>query len=64
MTILTLARLDLLADVLRRASDHQAGHEDGEDDEDQHAVEARADAADDDLAELHVDERDHAAQRR
>ena len=33
-------------------------------DEQQHAVEAGADAADDDLAELHVDQRDHAAERR
>ena len=60
---LDLPGLDLLADVLRRAPDHQAGDEHGDDDEDQHAVEAGADAADDDLAELHVDERDHAAER-
>ena len=33
-------------------------------DEQQHAVQARADAADDDLAELHIDQRNHAAQRR
>ena len=43
--------------------DHQAGDEHRDDDEQQHAVEAGADAADDDLAELHVDERDHAAER-
>ena len=55
--------LDFLADVFRRAADHQAGDEDREDDEQQHAVEAGADAADDDLAELHVDQRDHAAER-
>ena len=35
----------------------------GEDDEHQDAVEAGADAADDDLAELHVDQRDQAAER-
>ena len=34
-----------------------------EDDEQQHAVEAGADAADDDFAELDVDQRDHAAER-
>ena len=50
---LHLVRLDLLAEVLGRAADHQAGDEDGEDREHQHAVEARADAAEDDLAELH-----------
>ncbi len=60
---LDLLGLDLLAEVFRRAPDHQAGDEDREDDEDEHAVEARAHAADDDLAELHVDERDHAAER-
>ena len=32
-------------------------------DEEQHAVEAGADAADDDFAELDVDQRDHAAER-
>ena len=48
---LHLVRLDLLAEVLGRAADHQAGDEDREDDEDEHAVEARADAAEDDLAE-------------
>ena len=55
--------LDLLADIFRRAADHQAGDEDREDDEQQHAVQAGADAADDDLAELDVDQRDHAAER-
>ncbi len=44
---LDLARLDLLAQVLRRAADHQAGDEDGQQDEQQHPVEARADAAED-----------------
>ena len=33
------------------------------DGEEQHAVEAGADAAEDDLAELHVEQRDHAAER-
>src|SRR5712675_1929797 len=60
---LDLARLDLLADIFRGAADHQAGDEDREHHEQQHAVQARADAADDDFAELHVDQRDHAAKR-
>ena len=60
---LDLLGLDLLADIFRRAADHQAGDEDREDDEQQHAVDAGADAADDDLAELDVDQRDHAAER-
>ena len=34
------------------ATHHQAGHEHGDDDHEQHAVEARADAAEDDLAKL------------
>src|SRR3984957_838906 len=57
---LDLARLDLLADIFRGAADHQAGDEDRQHDEQQHAVKAGADAADDDLAELHVDQRNHA----
>src|SRR6185437_784865 len=61
---LDLAGLDLLADIFRRAADHQARHEDRQHHEQQHAIEAGADAADDDLAELHVDQRDHAAERR
>jgi len=60
---LTSFALDLLADIFRRAADHQAGDEDRQDNEQQHAVHAGADAADDDLAELDVDERDHAAER-
>src|SRR5713101_6068421 len=58
---LDFARLDLLADIFRRAADHQACDKDRDDDEDQHAVETGADAADDDFAELDVDQRDHAA---
>ena len=60
---LDLLGLELLAEILRRAPDHEAGHEHGDDHEDQHAVETRAHAADDDLAELDVDQRDHAAER-
>src|SRR3954470_17611471 len=61
---LHFARLDLLADILRRAADHQACHEDRKHDEQQHAIEAGADAADDDFAELHIDQGNHAAERR
>ena len=60
---LHLERLDLLAEVFGRAADHQAGDENGEDGEDEHAVEARADAAENDFAELHQHQRHHAAER-
>src|SRR6185312_5966060 len=42
---LDLVGLDLLAQVLRRSPDHEAGDEHGDDDEGQHAVEPRAHAA-------------------
>ncbi len=58
---LHLARLDLLAEVLRRATDHQTGDEDGQQDEQQHPVEPRADAAEDHLAGRHVEHRHQAA---
>ena len=61
---LDLLGLDLLAEIFGCAANHQAGDEDGDDDEHQDAVETCADAADDDFAELHVDERDHAAKCR
>ena len=61
---LDLARLDLLAEVLRRAPDHQAGDEDREQREHEHPVQPDTDAARADLAELHVDERHHPAERR
>ena len=60
---LHLLRLDLLADIFRRAADHQTGDKDRDNDEHQHAVQAGADAANDDFAELDVDERHHAAER-
>ena len=60
---LDLARLDLLADVFRRAAHHETRDKDRDDDKDEHAVETGADAADDDFAELDVDQRDHAAER-
>ena len=61
---LHLAALDLLADIFGRAPDHQPGDEDRDDREQQEAVEARADAADDDLAELDVEHRHQPADRR
>ena len=53
---------DLLAEVLRRAAHHQSGDEHREDGEQQHAVESRADAAEDDFAQVQVEERNQAAQ--
>ena len=55
---------DLFAEVFGRAADHQPGDEDGEDDEDKHAVKPGADAAEDDFAEHDVEQRDRAAERR
>src|SRR5262245_47202575 len=60
---LHLLGLDLLADIFGRAAHHQPGDEDRENDEQQHAVHAGADTAHNDLAELDVDQRDHAAER-
>ncbi len=56
--------LDLLAEILRRPADHQAGDEHRQDDEDEDAVHPGADAAEDHLAEHDVDERHQAAERR
>ncbi len=55
--------LDLLAQVLRRAPDHQPGDEDGDQRHHHHAVEAGADAARHDLAELDEEQGDAAAER-
>ena len=51
-----LAAADLLAQVLRRAADHQAGEEDREHRQHEHPVQARADPAGRDLAEHHVEQ--------
>ena len=61
---LHVVRLDLLPQVFRRPAHHQPRKEHGQDHEDQHAVQARAHAAEDHLAQLHVDQRDQPAQRR
>ena len=60
---LDLLRLELLAEIFGRAADHQPGDEHRDDGEGEDAVKPRADAAEDHLAELDVDERHHAAQR-
>src|SRR5438270_618492 len=57
---LHLEALDLLAQVLRRAADHESGNEHGDDGERQHAVQAGADAAEDHFTQLDVEHRDHA----
>jgi hypothetical protein len=61
---LDLEGLDLLAQVFRRAADHQAGDEDADQGEHDHAVEAGADAAEDHFTELHQPHRHQAAERR
>ena len=61
---LDLEGLDLLAEVLRRPADHQAGDEHGEDRaDDEHPVHPGADAARRDLAELDVEQRDEPGDR-
>ena len=62
--VLDLARLDLLAEPFRRPPDHQPGDEHGDEDVEDHAVEPRADPAEDHLAEEDVDERHSSAGRR
>ena len=61
---LHLVRFDLLAEIFRRAADHEPGDEHRDDREREHSVEARADAAEDDFAELHQPHRHEAAERR
>lgn len=61
---LHLLGLYLLAEILRRAPDHQPRHENGDDDEEKNAIETRANAADDYLTQLHVDERNETTERR
>ena len=46
-----------------RSAHHQPRDEDGDDGEHQHAVQAAADAAEDDLAELDEEQRHQPAQR-
>ena len=54
---------DLFAQIFRCTADHQARHKDGDDGEEQHAIETRTDAAKDDFTQLNIDHGDHASQR-
>src|SRR5579864_1598210 len=56
--------LNLLAEVFRRAADHQPRNEHGQDDEHEDAVHAGADTAEDHLAQHDVHERHQAPERR
>ena len=55
--------IDFLPEVLRGAADHQPGDKYRQHNEQQHAVQARADAAEYHFANLHQPHRHHAAQR-
>ncbi len=59
---LHLAGADLLAQVLGRTADHQSGDEHRDDRHDQHSVEAGAGTTGCDLAQLHAQDGDSAAQ--
>ncbi|MGA8550199.1 MAG: hypothetical protein WB678_08185 [Stellaceae bacterium] len=59
---LDLLGLELFAEIFGGAPDHQPGNEHRHDSETEDAVEAGADAAEDHLAELHIDQRHHPAQ--
>ena len=56
--------LDLFPQVFRGAAHHEAGQEDGQHHEDQHAEEPCAHAAENHLAQLDVEQGHQAAQRR
>ena len=58
-----LEGFDLFAQIFRRPSDHKAGNKDRQDGIHQHAVESRADAAEDHLAGHHIRHRDQSAER-
>ena len=53
---------DLLAEIIRRASHHESGDEDRDDGNHQDAIEAGADTARQNFAELDDEQRDKAAQ--
>ncbi|CCK01647.1 Trichohyalin [Cronobacter sakazakii 701] len=58
-----LAHVDFLAEVFRRAANHQARDKHAQQHEQQHPVQPGADAAEDHFANLHQPHRDHAAER-
>ena len=60
---LDVVGFDFFAEVLGGSADHEAGDEDGDDDEDEHAVEAGAYATEDDLAEHDVGKGNKPAKR-
>ncbi|CCK17798.1 Trichohyalin [Cronobacter universalis NCTC 9529] len=55
--------VDFLAEVFRRAANHQARDKHAQQHEQQHPVQSGADAAEDHFANLHQPHRDHAAER-
>ena len=61
---LHFARFDLLAEIFRRAADHQPGDEHGDDRDHEKTIEPRADAAWPDAAGEQVEQRHQAAERR
>ncbi|OPY89649.1 MAG: hypothetical protein A4E72_01028 [Syntrophus sp. PtaU1.Bin208] len=61
---LHIVSLDLLSQIFRRPSDHQAGQKNGHHDKEEHAVETRPDAAEDHFAQLDVQQGDQSAQGR
>src|SRR5690349_8616199 len=61
---LHLAALDLLAEVLRRSPHHQARDKHRQHRHHEHSVKARADAAENDFTDLHIDQWNQAAERR
>ena len=60
---LHVVRLDFLAEIFWCPADHQAGDEDGEHDEHEHSVQSGADAAEDNLAELNIEQGNETAER-
>jgi len=60
---LHFARFDLLAEIFRRATDHEPGDENGDDGEQKNGVESRSSAARRDAAHQQIDHRNEAANR-
>ena len=54
---------DFFAEIFRCPANHQPGNKDRHDGKEQHAVEAGANAAEDHFAQLHQNQRNHAAER-
>src|SRR5208282_2620621 len=58
-----LLRLELLTEIFGSTSDHQPGDKHSDDGKGEYTIETGTDAAEDHLAELHVDEWHHPANR-